>query len=325
MKIEELSPELEAYLPKYREEIRARGIRLQWATDEEIRQSVLDLYAAAGLEKPSVIVLDSPLACLAARTLLKRLMKDGGQLEDQLEDQLRDQLSGQLSGQLWGQLRGTEIEFVPTYYAGGSEFYWAAFYEFCGKSGAKYSDQQSRWLDAWLNYADKAGALYPYDGLAFVSRRPASLSFDENRVLHSEVGPAMAFNDGFSLHCWHGVRVPEEWITKTNELTANEILSCRNVEQRAAGVAIKGMDKMLDSLRHEIIDSDEDPERGDLIKVFMTDLPEPGFYLKAHCPRNGTIMEAVNPDEMEELTVKGAQAWRVGIPVSEYAYPTKRT
>ena len=313
MKIEELSPELEAYLPKYREEIRARGIRLQWASDEEIRQSVLDLYAAAGLEKPSVIVLDSPLACLAARTLLKRLMKDGGQLEDQLR------------GQLWGQLWGTEIEFVPTYYAGGSEFYWAAFYEFCGKSGAKYSDQQSRWLDAWLNYADKAGALYPYDGLAFVSRRPASLSFDENRVLHSEVGPAMAFNDGFSLHCWHGVRVPEEWITKTNELTANEILSCRNVEQRAAGVAIKGMDKMLDSLRHEIIDSDEAPERGDLIKVFMTGLPEPGFYLKAHCPRNGTIMEAVNPDEMEELTVKGAQAWRVGIPVSEYAYPTKRT
>ena len=313
MKIEELSPELEAYLPKYREEIRARGIRLQWASDEEIRQSVLDLYAAAGLEKPSVIVLDSPLACLAARTLLKRLMKEGGQL--------RGQLWGQLAGQLWG----TEIEFVPTYYAGGSEFYWAAFYEFCGKSGAKYSDQQSRWLDAWLNYADRAGALYPYDGLAFVSRRPASLSFDENRVLHSEVGPAMAFNDGFSLHCWHGVRVPEEWITKTNELTANEILSCRNVEQRAAGVAIKGMDKMLDSLRHEIIDSDEDPERGDLIKVFMTDLPEPGFYLKAHCPRNGTIMEAVNPDEMEELTVKGAQAWRVGIPVSEYAYPTKRT
>jgi hypothetical protein len=65
--------------------------------------------------------------------------------------------------------------------------------------------------------------------------------------------------------------------------------------------------------------------KGDLVEVRLPDLPDPVYYLSAYCPRNGRIMEAVNPSEMDEMTVKGAQAWRLGIPASEFVYPTVRT
>jgi len=135
----------------------------------------------------------------------------------------------------------------------------------------------------------------------------------------------MAFADGFGVHAWHGTRVPAEWIENTDQIGATEILRTENVEQRAAGVAILGMEKMLNDLEHRIVDSDPDPERGDLIEVKLPDLPNPGFYLRADCPRNGRIMEAVNAAELDEMTVRGAQAWRLGIPASEFIYPEKRT
>ena len=91
---------------------------------------------------------------------------------------------------------------------------------------------------------------------------------------------------------------------------------------RAAGIAILGMDKMLDRLDHRIIDSDPDPMHGDLIEVLLPDLPDPVRYLRAQCPRNGTICEGVPSTAKSVLE---AQAWRVGIPASEFVYPSKRT
>ena len=108
-KITSLTPEQQKYLPVYREKMRALGLRTQWADDETIRSSVTDIYSAAGLDLPTVLVFDSPLMCLAARHLLKNSKPRGqprGQLRGQLGDQLWGQLWDQLRDQLWGQLRG---------------------------------------------------------------------------------------------------------------------------------------------------------------------------------------------------------------------------
>ena len=90
MKIAKLTREQEADLPAFRERWRADALRLQWASDEAIRSSVEALYMAAGLKKPTVMIFDSPLFCLWARSLLR--------------GQLGDQLRGQLGDQLWDQL-----------------------------------------------------------------------------------------------------------------------------------------------------------------------------------------------------------------------------
>ena len=173
--------------------------------------------------------------------------------------------------------------------------------------------------------AQSCGWIYPYKNVCIATERPTICRVDRNGLIHSENGPAVAYPDGFAVHGWHGVRVPGEWIERPDQVKPGDILSTRNIEQRAAGIAIIGMEKMLDKLDHQVIDSDPDPERGDLIQVRLPELPEPGYYLRALCPRNGRIMEPVNATEMDSLTVKAAQAWRLGIPTSEFVYPNRRT
>ncbi len=350
--INSLSPEQEKQLPIFREEMRAKGLRLQWASDKEMRNAVRGLYRGAGLKAPNVLVFDSPAACLIARG---NMMNSDAkrQLSGQFERQLRGQLWGQLWDQLWHQIRnqlrnqlvdqlrnqlGEQLDgqleeqleeqlrsqiYETTWFAGGSEVYWVAFCKFCEQIGCILNN--SDWLLSWDKYSETCGALYPYKEIAFVSRRPTKLHFNQQRVLHCENGPAMAFGDGFSIHAWNGTRVPSHWIEAPEKVDPTEILKTKNVEQRAAGVAIVGMERMLDKLDHKVIDSDTNPEHGDLIEVKLPDLPRPGVYLRAYCPRNGRIMEAVNPAEMDEMTVKAAQAWRLGIPTPEFTYPERRT
>ena len=178
---------------------------------------------------------------------------------------------------------------------------------------------------AWEQAAIHGGFRVMHEKFCIVCDFPEFIRADENNLPHCETGPSHKWRDGWSLYHWHGVRVPGEWIENRDSLDPITVLKCENVEQRAAGVAIIGMERMLDKLDHQIIDSDPDPEHGDLIRVALPDLPDPGYYLRAFCPRNGRIMEAVNASAMDELTVKAAQAWRLGIPTSEFTYPERRT
>ena len=177
----------------------------------------------------------------------------------------------------------------------------------------------------WEQAAIHGGFRVMHPKFCIVSDFPEYIKMDENNEPHCETGPSHRWRDGVSLYFWHGVQVPGRWIESPESVDPSEILSVENVEQRAAGISILGMSKMLDKLEHKIVDSDVDPAHGDLIQVRLPGLPDPVFYLKAECPRNGKIMEAVNPSEMEELTVKAAQAWRVGLSVSEFNYPSVRT
>ena len=177
----------------------------------------------------------------------------------------------------------------------------------------------------WEQAAIHGGFRVMHPEFCSVSDFPECIRIDENNQPHCEDGPSHRWRDGWSLYHWHGVRVPAHWIEQRNTLTPAEVLASENVEQRAAGIAIIGMARMLDDLQHDVVDSDPNPMHGDLIRVELPDLPESVYYLSAHCPRNGRIMEAVNPDEMDELTVRGAQAWRLGIPATEFEFPTVRT
>ena len=73
---------------------------------------------------------------------------------------------------------------------------------------------------------------------------------------------------------------------------------------------------------HKLIDADPDPSHGELIEIRLEGLPRPGRFLKAECPRNGTIVEGVPP---EINSVLAAQAWRVGLEPHEFSYPSYRT
>ena len=130
---------------------------------------------------------------------------------------------------------------------------------------------------------------------------------------------------------WHGTLVPHHWLTHTDTLDPNEVLAEENVETRAAGVAIIGLARLKDhpSMNYKIIDGDPSSRLGALVEMTLADLPEPGRFLEAMCPRNGTIIEGVpytsDIDGLAIDSVIAAQAWRIGDPQAEYTQSPRRT
>jgi hypothetical protein len=173
-----------------------------------------------------------------------------------------------------------------------------------------------------------AGWCLPYRNVCFVSERHKICKLENGRI-HSETGPAIRYPDGFEIHAWHGVRLPKEWVENRETIDPAEILKCENVEQRAAGAAMIGWNRMVKVLKRKVIDGDPDSDMGALIELTLPGLREPGRFLQAKCPRNGTIVEGIprvsDIDNLPIETAIAAQAWRIGDPQSEYTHPPVRT
>jgi len=217
----------------------------------------------------------------------------------------------------------------PSAYQGGNmwagyDCYLTAFRDILGlelESHAAYH--------YWEQAAIHGGFRVMHDEFCMVCDFPEVLLKDENNQPHCEVGPSHRWRDGWSLYHWHGVRVPDHWIENRANLDPVEVLKADNVEQRAAGMAIVGWPKAAKVLNRKIIDGDPETDMGALVELTMPGLPEPGRFLMARCPRNGTICEGVphisDIDNLPIDTVIAAQAWRVGDPQSEYEHPSIRT
>ncbi|MCT2398494.1 DUF6745 domain-containing protein [Novosphingobium mangrovi (ex Huang et al. 2023)] len=174
----------------------------------------------------------------------------------------------------------------------------------------------------WQTLSERSGPRIMHPDFCMISDRPAILKVDERNLPHCEDGPFCAWRDGTELYSWHGARIPARWIRERQTINPTEILREQDVELRAAGAACIGWPRMLSALDYRIIDADPDPSHGELIELTLDGLPSPGRFLKAECPRNGTIVEGV---PLEIGTVLAAQAWRVGLEPHEFSYPTVRT
>lgn len=184
----------------------------------------------------------------------------------------------------------------------------------------------------WKAYEDCAkegGFRVLHEKFCIVSDRPCVLKIDEQNRPHCEDGPSHMWRDGWSLYHWHGVRVPDHWIADRSNLTAAEVLREENVEKRMAGCQIIGWAKVADQLDRRVIDGDPSSDIGALVELSLPGLPEPGRFLMAQCPRNGTICEGVprvsDIDGLPIETAIAAQAWRDCLPASEYTHPAIRT
>jgi len=293
-KIEKLTPEQIAAMPRYVEKWLDHGLRAQPADRPNAEKAIRMMYADAGLAEPRIIWADSPLS----GALIVHALRDGklASVRESVRDSVWDSVGGQ------------------------HDVSWLAFYDYF-RAECDLADQTKALGGLWL-LAQSCGWIYPYDKVCVATERPTICAVNERGLIHRETGPAILYPDGFAVYAWHGVQLPADWIEQRDTIDPATILAARNVEQRAAGISMIGMAKVLDRLDHKIIDSDPDPMRGDLIAVRLPDLPRPARYLKARCPRNGIICEGV-PEHI--TSVKEAQAWRLGIPASKFEYPEKRT
>ncbi|GAB4351402.1 MAG: hypothetical protein Kow0026_08440 [Oricola sp.] len=366
-KITGLTPEQEAMITVLREKWRAIGLSTERIDEAEAKQAIRDLYEAAGMKAPSLILAaQSPMQALLMRGVMMDTKSWGelggqlwdqlrgelrGQLWDQLWDQLRDQLWDQLRGQLWDQLGGQLWDqlwdqlrgqlwdqlwgqlwdqlwdqlggqlYQTAWMASGWDGYWLAFYDGGRSVGATYPDALDKHLNAYAQYAKTCGVAFCYRDIAFVSDRPTVARFDNERQLHREDGPALAWSDGYAIYAWHGTRIPAEWIDKPETLTPQLALTWENVDQRAAACEILGWHHIINALNARVLDEDEDPQIGRLVEV---DLPDhgPQKFIHARC---GTGREIAIMADANAKTVLEAQAASYGLKASDFQIPEIRT
>lgn len=194
---------------------------------------------------------------------------------------------------------------------------WLDCYQRLKVKGVKDMESLLKWQD--IMRAGVWDALLFEHG-AFVCRRPALVKKDENGLLHNEAGPAIRFNDDFSIHAWRGVAVPKDWIENKDKVDPHLIFTHPNLEERRALSEILGWERILadeklaDQLKLKTIDEDKNQEIGTLIEVTLPQLGRSKF-LRVQCA-TGRMFTLSVPLEMK--TAREANAWGYGLDEKQF-------
>lgn len=194
---------------------------------------------------------------------------------------------------------------------------WLSFYDYFREVvGIKDCDK----LEGLFDLAKNVGWMNVYEDLVVFQEKPIAIHFDDQKRLHSEVGPSVEYADGFGIYSWHGVAIPKEWITKRAELTPKMALGWTNIEQRRAACEIVTWARILRELDAKVIESDADPMIGTLVEVNIPEIGKEKF-LKVLC---GTGREFAIPVPPNMKTALEANAWTYDLKPEEYM-PEVRT
>ncbi len=341
-KIESLSPEHIAAMPKYVEKWLKIGLSTEPLDFDAAKTAVIAVYGVAGLPSPKAFYrFQSPLSAAIGAVALKNLAEPqlvnqvgaqvwyqvraqvlgqvGAQVRDQVGNQVwnqvRDQVGNQVWNQVWDQVWDQVLGQVGAQMYGSHDAGWLSFYDYMGGLGIDVSR-----LTPLMELARHCGWWAPYADAAILQDRPSVIKMDERNLLHCEDGPAIAYRDGFAVYAWHGVRIPSPWIENRGSLTAADALTHENMEQRRAACEIIGWARILNELDAKTVQKDSDPEIGELIEVDIPDIGQEKF-LRVQC---GTKREFAIPVPPEMQTALEANAWTYGLSTTDYK-PEVRT
>ena len=240
-------------------------------------------------------------------------------VHSQIWDKVGGHINNQINRYVTRQIQGSSMRVTTE----GSSASWIAymayhtfFRDVCGLDLGPGTSEKSNII---LDLIDSCGGVWWQENLLIVSDRPRKISLDAEGRLHCENGPSIEYSDGLSLHNWHGVSIPEEWVT-TKKPTAKEALTWENIEQRRAACEIIGWANVIRELDATTVDEDNDPEIGTLLEC---NIPNSGNekFLRVLC---GTSREFVIPVPREMKTAIEANSWTWGLSPNEYK-PEVRT
>jgi hypothetical protein len=138
---------------------------------------------------------------------------------------------------------------------------------------------------------------------------PTVIRKDEFNRPHSEVGPTIAWSDGFEVYSWRGVTVPKEWIMNKASIDPKLALTDHSIDRRRVVGELVGWGRVLEAVESKLIDKDQDPEIGELIQCKLTDNDNARF-LRVQCG-TGRVFCLPVPGEM--TTALEANAWTYGL------------
>ena len=167
--------------------------------------------------------------------------------------------------------------------------------------------------DEFVELKKSVGHVMPFSNICFVSERASILNVNRSGRLHCETGPAIAYLDGFKVHAWDGVMFPERWINE--KPCPREAFTWRNNEQRRIACEMVGWESIFKITKAKIINSDKDPEVGELILVKPRRDEDGEMFLRVKC---GTGRNFVLPVPPNMQTARQANAWTWGLEAHEY-------
>lgn len=209
----------------------------QGETDEEkVKEMVYWLYEMSNLQKPEVIVVDSPLAIqyllnmkeasvganVGANVWANVRANVWDNVWDNVGDNVRDNVE-----------RSKGLFFTFGYY--GIQTYdvdWLSFYQYFTEIDVLNDDKFNRYVNLTMD-AGIFMAVY-LDGLAVVSRKPEYIKRNEQMFMHCIDGPAIRFKDGYELYYLNGVSFSKELFERvtSGEMPYKDIVALQDIDQR---------------------------------------------------------------------------------------------
>lgn len=178
-------------------------------------------------------------------------------------------------------------------------------------------------LAGQVEVAGAAGWWWPYTEAVLLTERPVALHQDEAGRLHHADGPALAFVDGFALHAWRGMSVPNDFLQQLAALTPAAIRAEENAELRRVMLESYGYDRYLAESGAQPVHRDEtgvlwrielEGDEPVVMVEVLNSTPEPDGTVRIYWlrvpPRTRTAREGV--------------AWTFGLTEAEYQ-PLRQT
>lgn len=311
----------------------SRILSTKKADFNKLEEAIHGLYRVSNLKKPEVILVKSPIMMVFmygtcailtenkdtdVATILKNVANDMNNIPINTKPETHYvNVCKSLTG-----IDGINIaKNWTSVYQGGA--YWAQYdtYLTAMRDVLRLRLKEHENYKYWEEAAIHGTFRIMHDKFCIVSDFPEVLNVDDTNRAHGQDGPSHRWRDGWSLYHWHGVSVPEHWITKSKELTAKEAITWVNIEQRRCACEILGWNIILKELNAVVIDSDGDPEIGELIEVDLADIGKEKF-LRVLC---GTKREFVIPVPPDMKTAMMAQSWTFGLDLKDFVIPEIRT
>ncbi|MCR6489855.1 hypothetical protein M8542_44295 [Amycolatopsis sp. OK19-0408] len=219
--------------------------------------AITRLYALLGEPPPEFVWVPSPNAAVAELPPPQALSLAGRQaVEGRLANRVtalrarrreRPGLRQTAKDAIAGLIRAAIPQHLGLHWYGQQDVYWVE------------PDTGEPETELWATLVRSCGWWWPRDGYCVVAERPLALRTEpagDGRRLHCATGPAVVYPDGWTVHVWHGTRVPS-WVIE--DPTAERINKEFNVEVRRCAVEHLGWPAYIDQSGLKLLSQAPDP------------------------------------------------------------------
>ena len=194
------------------------------------------------------------------------------------------------------------------------DWWWFAFYDYF----------QEIWIDSWeqkenfkkLKEISDLGVydvLY-YDWLCIVSLLPTQIKSDEKMRLHNSNDMAIQWKDWYGQYYIHWVNFSPEDFEKWKNITAKELITRPNQDQKRAMMMEYGNNKLIKELKAEKVNEDTDDSGYVMTLYKIVDDKDPDWMMMFY--------EAIDPSKNEKVVLRVPPTMQTAYEAKMWTFPT---